>query len=416
MPEKTNQSYKTKFYQFTECPESDSCWSLSTGPDGRIYAAACVESTPGRSAKVTRYNEENDSVDYLFDVAEVVGDPPDSGRGTQCKIHYSFVPSPEDGILYCATHLSGAPFDLKFYSPWRFWHDNERCFRGAALIAYDTGRDKVLWTDTMIPKEGCRCLVLDDKRKVLYALSYPRDHFFAYSLKDKTWRDIGRIGSVNSQALLIDRKGRIWMSNDDGHLVRYDPERDILEESPYILPHEFYQTGWHSVIYDAVASPDGESIYMVTWNVAPHLIRFWPEEGDFGLVEDLGMATQERSTSIPYSMFIDHVGGLVFGNDGLLYYVCSRWYDESQQTEKPDRQFKAEGVVMRLNQKTLEREEVAILKRPDAVAQYESRGARDRHGDLFFGNVGKIPVGFFKMTMPNRKENADSHLPLRMWG
>ena len=67
---KINQIYKTKFYQFAEYPESDSCWSLSTGPDGRIYAAACVENTPGRSAKVTRYNEENDSVDYLFDVAE----------------------------------------------------------------------------------------------------------------------------------------------------------------------------------------------------------------------------------------------------------------------------------------------------------------------------------------------------------
>jgi hypothetical protein len=32
--------YTSRWYQFTEHPESDSCWSLSTGPDGRIYAGA----------------------------------------------------------------------------------------------------------------------------------------------------------------------------------------------------------------------------------------------------------------------------------------------------------------------------------------------------------------------------------------
>lgn len=410
--------YETKFYQFLKYPKTDSCWSLSTGPDGRIYAAACAELSPGESVKVTRYDESTDSIEYLFDVAEVVNDPVDSGRATQCKIHYSFVSSSEEGILYGATHLSGPPFDLKFYSPWRFWHNEKRCFRGAALIAYDSNKDSVLGTDILIPKEGCRCLALDDKRKVLYALSYPRDHLIVYSLKDKTRKDIGRIGSINSQVIFLDRKGRAWLSNDYGHMVRYDPERNILEESPYILPHEPYQTGWHSVLYDAVASPDGACVYIITWNVAPRLIRFWPEEGEFGHAEDLGAVTQKRNTAIPYSMSVDHAGGLVFDNEGQLYFVYSRWYDESEQLEPVDRQIKTEGVVVRLNTKTLAREEIAVLKRPDSNANYISRAARDRHGDLFFANVNaeKIPVGFFKMKMPNRKNKANCHLPIRMWG
>jgi hypothetical protein len=60
--------YPAKWYEFTEHPDSDTCWSLSVGPDGRI---------------------QRDQLDYLFDLAEKVQDPPDSGRATQCKIHYS---------------------------------------------------------------------------------------------------------------------------------------------------------------------------------------------------------------------------------------------------------------------------------------------------------------------------------------
>ena len=76
-------SYKVRWYQFTEHPESDTCWSLSVGPDGRIYAGACCESVPGGIVKVVRYNEDTDSLDYLFDMDKIVDDPYDSGRATQ---------------------------------------------------------------------------------------------------------------------------------------------------------------------------------------------------------------------------------------------------------------------------------------------------------------------------------------------
>ena len=246
--------YEVTWHQFTEHPESDSCWSLSVGPDGRIYAAACAEGAPGGVVKLVRYNEKTDSLDYLFDLDEMVDDPRDSGRATQCKIHYSFAPSTSNGVLYMATHLSGPPIDLPAYSPWNMWNDPERCFRGSALLAFDTRTDKVLWWDTLIPKEGCRCLLHDEERGLLYALGYPRDHLIVYDIAKRTRRDIGRIGSINSQALFSDRRHRIWTTDDYGHLVRYDPEKDRLERSHAVLPHDpNYVTGWHSVFYDAVA-------------------------------------------------------------------------------------------------------------------------------------------------------------------
>ena len=143
--------------------------------------------------------------------------------------------------------------------------------------------------------------------------------------------------------------------------------------------------------------------------------RIWPEEGEWGRVEDLGPATQDRDPTIPYDTFLDHCGGLVFGADGMLYYVASRWRDPVYNPGFKGRREK-EGVLWRLDPETLEREEVAVLERPDAPSQYVSRGAIDHNGDLFFGHVGPKPVGLFKVEMPPERKRENAHLPIRMWG
>jgi len=408
--------YSCAFYPFEGHPKADTCWSVSTGPDGRIYASSCAEGVPGGTVKVFRYNDETDSLDMILDLAEAVDDPGDSGRATQCKIHYSFAPSMHDNVLYMATHLSGPPVDLPLYSPWLSWHDEKRRFRGAALVAYDTKTDKPLWWDTLIPYEGCRCLLHDEDRQLLYALGYPRDHFIIYDLKKRQRRDLGRIGSVNAQALFLDKRHRVWTTNDDGRLVRYDPDRDRLELSPFQLPHNpLFQTGWHSVFYDVVADPASESLFATTWIAQPYLMRIWPNEGDWPRVENLGPATQDRDLSFPVDTFCDHCGGLTVGGDGCLYYVAARWRDpiyNPMPADRPER----EGVVWRLNPKTMVREEAIVLKHPNALSQYVSRGAVDKNGNLFFGFIGGRPVGIFKVTVPKRRQRANAHLPIRMWG
>jgi hypothetical protein len=315
-----------------------------------------------------------------------------------------------------ATHLSGPPIDQPAYSPWLSWHDPKRCFRGSALVAFDTRKDQVRWWDTLIPKEGCRCLLHDEERHLLYALSYPRDHFIIYDTKTRARRDLGRIGSINAQTLFLDRKHRVWTTDDYGRLVRYDPQTDRLERSPFILPHNpEFQTGWHSVFYDVAAAPDGECFYAVTWIAAPRLMRLWPGKGDWPKVEDLGQVTQQRDPTLPKDTFVDHCGGLVFAGDGQLYFVASRWRDPAYNPmpeNGPDR----EGVVWRLNLPTLQREEVAILQHPTQPAQYVSRGAVDHNGNLFFGNVGTKPVGLFKVHLPAARRKKNAHLPIRMWG
>ncbi len=208
----------------------------------------------------------------------------------------------------------------------------------------------------------------------------------------------------------------MWATNDYGHLVRYTPEKDRLEISPQILPHDAeYQTGWHSVFYDVAPSPDRECVYAVTWSPNPYLMRIWPNEGEWPRVENLGPATQPRDRTFPINMFRDHCGGLTFAGDGKLYYVASRWRDPIYNPMTAEHE-ESEGVVWRLDPSTLKREEVTRLKHPNGAAQYVSRGAVDHNGDLFFGHIGSRPAGIFKVSMPANRKKKDAHLPIRMWG
>ncbi len=401
--------YQVEYHEFSQRPLSDSCWSTQTGPDGRVYIACCVEHTGGGTATVVRHRASDNSLEYLFDLDQATGDLRDSGRATQCKIHYSFVPDPEHDLLYCATHLSGPPIGETRYNPWGAWHDPARAFRGAYLVAYDTRREQVHSVRLLIPREGCRCLCFDPRQRRLYALTYPRDHFVWYDLDRDMLHDLGRLGSVNSQCLFADRHGRIHTSVDSGRLLRFDPQTDRLEELPWVFPHANCQTAWHGVLYDAVQDPAGSAVYMTPWKSRPRLARFWPEEGPHGHLEDLGPLTQAEDPRRPLSVNVDHVGGLVFAGDGRLHYVKSKWWLEA------DGKFATRGLLCRLDPHTLRHEELCELRSPHGPNHYVARAAIDANGDLFMGKIMTSPAGFYRIRLANAPPTPAASY-LRWWG
>ena len=412
-----HQDFKVSYHQFDERPFSDSCWSIQTGPDGKIYIACCTELTGGQSVTIVRYNEGADALDYLFDMDEVSGDLRDSGRATQCKIHYSFVPDPGNDILYCATHLSGPPIGERGYNPWAAWHDPVRAFRGSYLAAYDTKNDKIKEVHLFIPKEGCRCLCIDIERQLLFALSYPRDHFLVYNLKTRELKDKGRIGSVNSQCIFLGNNGMAYTFGDSGQMIRYNIDKDRLEEYPHIYPHENCQNNWHGVLYDAIKDPFQNAIYAIPWKARPHLIRFWPDDGPFGRMEDLGTISQDADPNKPIGVNINHVGGLVFGHDGYLYYVKSAW--EMKHTDIKGLQksyIDSTGILCRINPVSLEKEEVCSLRGGAGPSRYVSRGARDAEGNFYFGKILATPAGIYRVENHNKNVIQKNTEYFRYWG
>ena len=403
------------YYEFTQKPLSDSCWSLHTGPDGRVYGAACCEHTGGETVTVVRYNAATDALDYLFDLDQVTGDLRDSGRATQCKIHYSFAPDPTTGILYAATHLSGPPKGETRYNPWASWHDPVRAFRGAYLVAFDTTTDQVAWSDLMIPKEGCRCLCLEPRRQLLYALTYPRDHFVVYDLKTRELSDYGRFGSVNSQCIFTDRQGRAYTFIDTGRLIRFDPDRECIEELPHEFPHEPCQSAMHGVIYDAVSDPATGAVYAVPWKARPHLLRYFPDEGEVGRLEDLGLVGPPTDPRLPITVNRNHAGGLVLHGD-WLYYTVSHWPPENLATIQVGTPTREQCITMvqRLHTGTLVKEDVCTLSAGVGMHHYISRGALAQTGDLFFAKIMARPAGLYRVRVPEIGPQATPNI--RYWG
>jgi len=415
----------TRLYVFDDDPKPDSCWSLSAGPDGRIYAAACVELLPGGGVTIVRYDEEKDGLETVIKVAEAVGEPLTSGRATQCKVHYGFAASPGTGILYAATHLSAPGYGQLAYSPWADWKDDARSFPRSYLLAYDTRRDAVAWTSPFIPREGCRCLALDEERGRLYAVSYPRDHFWIYDLATRSIRNRGRLGSINSQGIFTDRRGRVFTSNGDGQIVRYSPDTDRLEELPVFVPVAAGRSSWHAVIYDVVVSPAGDCVYGVPWDTNPRLFRYWPEEGPDGRMEDLGPVQQDRDPTALVPFFLDHCGGLVFGADGMRYYALGHWPAGDESKAMSCEKIETAGTIVRYDPKTGSRADYARIGgrpgKPDSHGHYVSRAARDHRGNLYFGQVIRpLPeAGLSRLVMdalPPGKAPAALHEPVRTWG
>lgn len=400
-----------RFIPFDKLPYADTCWSLIEGPDERAYIAACCERSSGGTVFVLRYDPRTEQLEYLIDVAEAVGCSPADGRATQCKIHYSMVID-DDGIMYGATHLSGPALGEVSYNPWASFDDPARSFVGARLFAYDTRSEKILFTDTLIPWEGCRCVALDQTRRRLYAVGYPRDHMYVYDLGTHQRRDLGRIGSVNPQAIWLDSRMRAYTTDDYGQVVVYDPEADKLITTDLKAPHAPYQDGWHNMVYDVAQVPGSDDVVGVNWNADPYIFRFSPgDEAGAGSMRSLGAATPGFDGREPRGVNTNHAGGLVFSAAGQLFFSVSRGDDYGSILP-------GAAVLNLMNIETGDMRQVSDLVDVDGVQiPYVSRAVRIGAEHLILGVVGRDLAGLAHVVLDDDLAQGPwQETPRRYWG
>ena len=381
---------------FDRLPEHDTCWAFIEGTDGKLYTGVCGEITGGLSAYVAGYDPRTKKMDYLVEMATAVGHPADNGEATHSKVHKSLLQD-VDGTIYAATHCTGAPEGDWLWRPWNCWNHPRKFFCGAGLVAMRPDGE-ILYSKIILNKEGSRCMALAPKRRKIYGMSYPKNHFFIYDLETRETRDLGRLGNINPQAVFTDAAENGYTTDDFGKIIRYDADKDRLEDTGLQIPHVSWRNGYHNTLYDIVCDPEENRVWGVTWTWGQRLFSL---DFDTMKLTDYGPALEEADQ---WSHIIHtHVGGMVFGSDRKLYFTANRQTAEGSHP-----------VLVRFDPETAERTVLGPLAVKGIPADHIARGALGTDGCLYFSEAGNTPTKLFRCDLGfNRKPQFKNH---RFWG
>ncbi|MDD5699354.1 MAG: hypothetical protein PHH77_12135 [Victivallaceae bacterium] len=382
---------------FEGLPEHDTCWSLISGVDGKLYIGVCGEMTGGMSAYVASYDPAADRIEYLIEMASALGVPADNGQGAHSKVHYCLMQD-NDGTLYAATHATGAPLGDWIWRPWNCWTHPQKQFSGSGIAAFHPDGE-LIFTEIFLPNEGSRCMALAPARKKIYGISYPRNHFFIYDLKKREVRDLGRIGSINPQCIFTDREENAYTTDDFGKILKCHADTEELSDTGVQIPHAGFRNGYHNTLYDVTPAPDGGSVYGVTWAWGERLFRYDFKENR---LHDYGKACGEENGEWDHIIH-SHAGGVVFGPDGLLYFVAN--------VKSGD---KSVPHLIRMNPATEKRENLGVIRYRGAPADHISRAVTDAAGNLYFAETGNTPTKLFRYTPETAGEMKIK--ARRLWG
>ncbi len=391
---------------FESLPVHDSTWGLCTGRDGKIYIGACGEFTGGLSVFLLSYDPDTEKLDYLSEVAKEIGESPDNGRATQSKIHYGMIPG-SDGLIYCSTHASGPPAGHSMWRPWHSWDDEKMRFPGAYIFTFDPRTNKIENYGIGPRLEGTRALALDEKRRRLYGITWPRNRFYIYDLETRSLRDLGRIGEVNPQAVFLDKRGNAYTTDDFGFILKYDPETDELRRTNVQCPHMAHRSGWHNVPYDVVPSPDGETFFGVDWGYENFIWEFDPRKPEKEAMKSYGRMWGPDGWKNDHALETWQIRSLVFGADGKLYFMARCGWDDREHQH-----------LLRMDPATGEREDLGRAVIPGREAIHFASATQDFYGNLYFAEAGLTPtsVYIFRPDYVEKGKQAFTFEDIKPWG
>ncbi len=197
--------------------ENNTLYCGLTCLDGDIFWAF------DRSARSFRNCGYKEQVDSTFDA----------------KFHRSLVRREKDGCLYAATALL---------------HDIDRYWEapGGALVRYDPANGKIEKIAVPLPHLYIQMICLDERRDVLYGVTFTPERMFSYDLNTHTARDLGPISSgfefTQGQNIELDDDGcawsawsvtRAWQNSagpDSKRLSKYDPRSGSMVHYKTGLP------------------------------------------------------------------------------------------------------------------------------------------------------------------------------------
>jgi len=249
--------------------------SLLSHSDGFIYGA-----TSGKTQS------------YLFFYNRYINKVRPLGKIADTKGVYHNLLEGKDGKIYIGGGLNMlAPLKLtsEFQGKdraieYQLWDDIKNPYseyEGGHIYIYDpeTGNSEVYENDDPSPlidlgipvaANSIYAMIFNENKTKIYGLSYPDAHFFIFDMESKTTRDFGDIltervfggperhwRSVPRALYCSPKSGRVYTSGDNGLIVCYDPEKDVITPTQMRLPGDYFE-GLNYYAYPVVENFDSD--------------------------------------------------------------------------------------------------------------------------------------------------------------
>jgi DNA-binding beta-propeller fold protein YncE len=311
----------------------DSYNGLTVASDGKIYYALSSHKIDS-GAQMYSYDPASGQVKHLADLTEVAG-----GKGRkaipQGKVHVNFYE--HAGKLYFATHLGyyrvEAGREMVGVPP-----EGYLPYPGGHFLSYELATGKFEDLATAPGGEGIITMTMDEKRGILYGLTWPTAHLLMYDLAKKQSKDLGPTAGMGEKgtgptyrvvcrAMVVDPYGGVVFTTSAGDVLRYGGKLPGLEKlSASTMKRDIFgqwnpdKTGtmgynWRQMVWDAK-----ESVFYGTHGGTGYLFSFDPRSEQMQVIDRIASDKTRRSgaqDSFSYGYL-----GLTMGPDGhTLYYL-----------------------------------------------------------------------------------------------
>lgn len=316
--------------------EGDSNYeALTAASDGMIYFSINSH-MPNQSTRLYRFNPADESIEFLGDINEVLGEDPQKVV-PQGKIH---VPLFEhDGYLYFATHLSyykrGLPHvrDPQGRAP----------YPGGHFMRYHLATktfEDLAHLD--LPNEGIITMEIDRERETLYGLTWPTGLLISYNLNEKLLHNWGAVqgrgewGQLPDEwdqicrVLGLDANGYLYGSTNKGQVWRFDASEprpveylssislsDVVPAAALdkkVADNQPVWGGWVPIVWNP-----GTKSFWGLHGESSELFEFEPQEETLRAVTRMGLVGSGDGNDRPFRAGL----GFKLGPDNTLYYLAS---------------------------------------------------------------------------------------------
>lgn len=304
-----------RFKIIPDLPQHDVVYGIATGLDGNIFLGISNESHPGLHALIYRYDPDEDRVARIADFAEMFPEAREPEQPPHCKIHLTLCVGAR-GRVYAASHLTAPPVGDSCHRVWEIYDDPQRGYSGSHIVMHDPSTGETGDLGIVMPREGMQTMCANPDRDELYMISYPRSHFLVYRVGTGEVIDVGRISFERSFGLCYTRLGYVYTADDDGNILRFDPERVRMERLPVRIPESPWRSGAGNIIRRMALGLDGVKMYGAGAK-SVRLFEYDPSVGPFGQIRDFGpLCGEDRPNG--YSR-LPACKAITVGLDGKIY-------------------------------------------------------------------------------------------------